>query len=88
MTGVQTCALPIFDLDRPNIYMLYEENIGPLTPLIADRLRAAEEKYKPNWIADAIEKAVVSNVRSWRYVEAILMSWKENGRDGTERDDR
>ena len=76
------------DLDRPNIYTLYEENIGPLTPLIADRLRAAEEKYKPNWIADAIEKAVVSNVRSWRYVEAILMSWKENGRDGTERDDR
>ena len=31
------------DLERPNIYRLYEENIGPLTPMIAEDLKEAEE---------------------------------------------
>ena len=30
--------------DRPNIYRLYEDNIGPLTPLIADTLKDAETR--------------------------------------------
>ena len=30
------------DLERPNIFRLYEQNIGPLTPLMADALREAE----------------------------------------------
>ena len=30
-------------VERPNIFKLYEENIGPLTPLIADALKDAEE---------------------------------------------
>jgi DnaD/phage-associated family protein len=28
---------------------------------------------------------VIKNVRTWRYVDAILKSWKEKGRDGTDR---
>ena len=31
--------------ERPNIFRLYEENIGMLTPMVADELRAAEEEY-------------------------------------------
>jgi len=31
--------------ERPNIFRLYEENIGALTPMIADTLREAEENY-------------------------------------------
>lgn len=76
------------NFERPNIYRLYEENIGPLTPLIADRLTAAEKSYHADWVTDAIEIAVVNNARSWRYIETILKNWKENGRDGSERDDR
>lgn len=76
------------NLERPNIYRLYEENIGPLTPLIADRLTAAEKRYHADWVADAIEIAIVNNARSWRYIETILKNWKENGRDGIQRDDR
>ncbi len=30
--------------DRPSVYVLYEENIAPLTPLIAERLREDVEK--------------------------------------------
>ena len=70
------------NVDRPNIFTLYEENIGPLTPLIADRLKDAEARFRPDWIAAAIEQAVVNNARSWRYIETILANWKENGRNG------
>ena len=70
-------ALP---LERPNVFKVYEENIGPLTPLIADALKDAEELYQANWIVDAIELAVKNNKRNWKYCEAILKRWKEEGR--------
>jgi DnaD/phage-associated family protein len=66
--------------ERPNIFRLYEENIGPLTPLIADALKDAEETYSAEWIAESIDLAVRNNKRSWRYCEAILKRWKEEGR--------
>jgi DnaD/phage-associated family protein len=66
--------------ERPNIFRLYEENIGPLTPLIADALKDAEEIYSAEWIADTIDLAVRNNKRSWKYCEAILKRWKEEGR--------
>ncbi|HET9915438.1 MAG TPA: DnaD domain protein [Anaerolineales bacterium] len=67
-------------LERPNIFRLYEENMGPLTPLIADALKDAEETYSAEWVADTIELAVKNNKRNWKYCEAILRRWKEEGR--------
>jgi DnaD/phage-associated family protein len=72
--------------ERPNIFRLYEENIGPLTPLIADALKDAEETYSAEWVAETIDLAVRNNKRSWRYCEAILKRWKEEGR--AEKQDR
>ena len=69
-------------MERPNVFKLYEENIGPLTPLIADALKDAEESYPDEWIADAIGLAVKNNKRNWKYVEAILKRWKEEGTHG------
>jgi DNA replication protein len=66
-------------LERPNIFKLYEENIGPLTPLIAEALKAAEQEYPPEWLPEALEIAVKNNKRSWKYAEAILRRWKEEG---------
>lgn len=65
---------------RPNIFVLYEQNIGPLTPLLADALREAEAEYPPDWIEDALREAVAHNKRNWKYVQAILKRWKEEGR--------
>jgi DNA replication protein len=73
------------DVERPNIFRLYEENIGPLTPLVADMLREAEQTYKTEWIEEAIRIAVQNNVRRWKYVDTILRSWQEEGRDGANR---
>lgn len=67
-------------LERPNVFRLYEENIGPLTPLIADALKDAEETYSSEWTGEAIELAAKHNKRSWKYCEAILKRWKEEGR--------
>lgn len=68
-------------LDRPNIFKLYEENIGPLTPLMADTLREAEGEYPSGWISEAFSIAVERNKRNWKYIEAILRRWKEEGKD-------
>jgi DnaD/phage-associated family protein len=67
-------------VERPNVFKLYEENIGPLTPLIADALKDAEEIYSSEWISEAIEIAVKNNKRNWKYCEAILKRWKEKGK--------
>jgi DNA replication protein len=65
--------------ERPNIFRMYEENIGPLTPIIADALKDAEQTYPPEWVAEALGTAVKNNKRNWKYVEAILRRWKEEG---------
>ena len=70
---------------RPNIFTLYEQNIGPLTPILSETLQDAEKEYPVEWIDEAIRIAVKKNVRNWRFVEAILRSWKEKGRDETDR---
>ena len=70
------------DVLRPNIFELYEQNIGAITPMMAEMLKDAETLYPPGWIEEAIELAVQNNSRRWKYVEAILRKWKENGRDG------
>jgi len=38
-------ANPLPDPDKPNIFTLYEQNIGPLTPMIAEILKADAETY-------------------------------------------
>lgn len=72
----------------PDIFTLYEQNVGMLTPMIADELREAEKLYPESWIRDAITESVKLNKRSWRYIERILENWSSEGRgDGTHRGD-
>ena len=66
---------------RPNIFTLYEQNIGILTPLIAEELREAEEDYPASWIEEAFREAVNLNKRSWKYIHAILERWSTEGKD-------
>jgi DNA replication protein len=65
---------------RPNIFVLYEQNIGPLTPLLAEELMEAEKTYPVEWIEDAFREAVELNKRSWRYVQRILERWAAEGK--------
>jgi DnaD/phage-associated family protein len=67
-------------VERPNVFVLYEQNIGPLTPMIGDQLRDAEKEYPEGWVADAIQIAVEQNKRSWRYIVSILERWLAEGK--------
>lgn len=70
---------------RPNIFDLYEQNIGPLTPLIAEELKEAEKTYPAPWIEDAFREAVALNRRNWKYIRAILERMYAEGRTDEER---
>jgi DnaD/phage-associated family protein len=67
--------------DRPNIFTLYEQNIGPLTALLSEDLMEAEQMYPASWIEDAFREAVALNKRNWKYIRAILERWQAEGRD-------
>lgn len=71
----------MLDMEKPNVFLLYEEHIGPLTPMIAEALKDAEQEYPGDWIEDALRIAVEKNVRNWRYVDSILGRWKKEGKD-------
>ena len=74
--------------EQPDIFTLYEQNIGMLTPIIADELREAEKLYPESWVKDAIKEAVSRNKRNWKYISKILERWSTEGRsDGTHRGD-
>jgi DnaD/phage-associated family protein len=65
---------------RGNVYQLYEENIGPLTPLVAEELKEAEQLYPYEWLEEALREAALLNKRSWRYAARILQRWATEGR--------
>ena len=87
--GFEAKAIPIAQTkELPDIFTLYEDNIGMLTPIIADELKEAEKLYSHTWIRDAIKKAVNQNKRKWNYISAILERWSAEGRsDGAYRRD-
>jgi len=80
-------ARPLFhrlsvEIERPNIYTLYEQNIGLLLPLVAEELREAEEQYPWEWVEAAFREAVQQNKRKWSYIRAILKRWEIEGKGG------
>lgn len=81
-------AVPSIEPERPNVFRLYEQNIGLLTPLIADQLIEATERYPLDWIEDAFGEAVTYNKRNWKYVRAILEKWATEGRGGGDAEHR
>lgn len=69
-------ADPKPDID---IFTLYQNEIGPLTPMISDALQAAEKDYPIQWFPSAFKEAADHNARNWKYIEAILRNWKDKG---------
>ncbi len=64
-----------------DIFSLYEQNIGMLTPMIAEELQEAEKLYPADWIESAFREAVSLNKRSWKYIARILERWAVEGKD-------
>ena len=71
---------PDLSVERPNVFEMYEQHIGMMSPMIADALLEAEDMYPEAWIEDAISEAVENNARSWRYISRILERWERDGK--------
>lgn len=71
-----------FIKNEKNIFTLYEENIGQLTPMLAEELQEAEKTYPFEWIEEAFKEAVALNKRNWRFISRILERWTIEGKIG------
>ncbi len=91
LTGLKAGRQAQLDADTgspPDIFTLYEENVGMLTPMIAEELLEAEKLYPQDWIGEAIKEATKQRVHKWSYISAILERWAREGKkDGTYRAD-
>jgi DNA replication protein len=86
--GRVAARTPVAAEEPPDIFTLYEQNIGLLTPMIADELRDAESHYTRKWVSEAIKEAVLSNKRSINFIKWILEKWSVEGKvDGTHQRD-
>jgi len=73
-------------LKTPNIFELYEQNVGVITPIMAEELKDAQRTYPPEWIEDAFREAVKGQKQNWKYISRILERWRVEGRgSGTHR---
>ncbi len=66
--------------ERPNIYRLYEDHFGQLSPMIAEMLKDAEKEFALSWIIEAMRIAVAKNARNWRFVQSVLDRWQREGK--------
>ncbi|UCH42539.1 MAG: DnaD domain protein [Dehalococcoidales bacterium] len=83
LSGLKTAEIlhpEVATEETPDIFTLYEQNVGMLTPMIAEELIEAEKLYPENWIRDAIKEAVSLNKHSWRYIARILENWSAEGK--------
>lgn len=71
----------LVNAEQLNIFHIYEQNIGPISPMISEALLEAEASYPAEWIEEAVRIAVENNVRRWVYIQTILDNWREEGRD-------
>lgn len=65
---------------RPNVFKLYEENIGPLTGLIGEELVALSDDFSEIWLREAIQIAVEREKRNLAYVRGVLRRWRKEGK--------
>jgi DnaD/phage-associated family protein len=83
--GMEEGTLP--PEEKPNVFDLYEQNIGIITPIIADQIQEAEALYPTAWIEEAIKLAVKLNRKRWTTISRILERWAVEGKDGEARRD-
>lgn len=64
---------------RPNSFRAFEQEIGPLTPMVAEALKDFEQTYSEQWTVAAIREASAHGARNLAYITAVLKGWKSNG---------
>lgn len=70
------------EADYQAVVKTYQNEIGLLTPIIADSIKDQLRQCPVDWLTLAIGIAVKRNNRRWSYVEGILRRWQADGFDG------
>lgn len=65
-----------------DIFKLYENEVGTLTPTTSENLKDMSSQYPADWITDAIKESSRQNKRNLAYIEAILKNRKDGGQRG------
>lgn len=65
--------------NKGEIFKLYEQNFGKISPLMAKNLVQAARDYPVEWVEAAMRECVGYNNLSWKYCEAILKRWQRDG---------
>ena len=84
LEDVYSLTADSYQLPTVNVFALYEQNIGIITPMIAEELKEAGKLYPTQWIEEAFKEAVTLNKRSWKYIAHILERWASEGKDSGE----
>lgn len=65
---------------RPDIFAVYESEVGPITPFLAEDLKLVETEYPDGWFVKAVKVAKKSTTRvTLNYIKAIMKRWKSDG---------
>lgn len=67
------------DDDAKEVLSLYQNEVGIVSPTVAELLTDANKTFSSEWVKAAIREAVKHNARNWSYIDAILKSWRNNG---------
>jgi DnaD/phage-associated family protein len=72
------------------ICMLWQSNIGALSPIIADEIKdlilEIPSGLEIEWFREAIKRGCAAGARKWNYIKKILTNWIESG--GPNQDNR
>jgi DnaD/phage-associated family protein len=74
-----TTERPEFEKDYGELCKVYEQEIGSLSPLVADKIKDTLRGTPVAWCVKAVEEAGLQNKRRWAYVEGILKNWQSIG---------
>jgi len=61
------------------VHKAYCENIGPVTPMLAEELAKAERRWPAEWIMAAMREAVINNQLRWSYIDRIIERYEREG---------
>lgn len=65
--------------DVGEVFALYEQEIGVLTPTVAEGVKTWLEENPAEHVKEAIKEASLAGVRKPAYINAILENWRTNG---------
>jgi len=65
---------------QENIFTVYENCIGLISPFVKERLEDLAKDYTDDWVMLATKEAANNNIRKLSYIEGTLKNCKNDGR--------